>query len=227
MVGRNSFFLGIKRDNAVFIFTGKGEGRVEERLELIRDSFPHIKTFYIMDQIHGNNVVWIKKGSNEKISILDGTDGMITNLKDVALCVLTADCLPLLFSSPNGSVKGVVHCGWKGLEKGIVKRTLDMLEVNGFKPENLIFSIGPSICGNCYEVGEEFKKLSIGRFLEHRGGKNFLSLQKVCKERLSERGVLEENIKVIPLCTYENNDLFFSHRRGDKERQISLVLTLP
>ncbi len=224
MVGRSSFFLGIRKGRASFLFFGRDQLDLKGRLKEVGRSLL-IPSFYTMDQVHGNRVQWIRD-AKDGINEVKECDGLVTTEEGVGLCVLTADCVPLLFSSLNSPLKGVLHCGWRGLEKGIINRLFVLLELEGFNhPEELFFVIGPSICGNCYEVGREFERYSLSRFLERKGGKLHLSLQKVIKERLSERGVLEENIKLIPFCTYENADLFYSYRKGDKERQVSLVVS--
>ncbi len=226
MVGTSRFLLSVSKEKALFIFTGRSSLSMEERLERIKEAYPFIETFIFMDQVHGSRVVWIEEKPSEPKIIRD-CDGVISTVPGIALCVKTADCLPVLFSSLDGSIRGALHCGWRGLEKSIIGKALQMLEVGGFNPREMLFVIGPGICGSCYEVGSSFKKLSIGRFARFEGGKLHLPLRRVVKERLSERGILEENIKVLPFCTYENPDIFFSHRRGDRERQVSIVVNLP
>ncbi len=226
MVGKTKFFLSLIKEKSLFIFTGKTDLPTEEILQGIKKLFPSIKSFCMMDQIHGTKITWISKAPENTIEIVKDSDGLVTTLPGVALVVRTADCLPLLFSKPDGSVRGALHCGWRGLEGSIIQKALTEMELNGFPPEDMLFVAGPSICGNCYRVGEEFKRLSLGRFLKAGNNGLYLSLKKVAKERLSERGALEENIKLIPFCTYENPSIFFSHRRGDRGRQLSIVANL-
>ena len=227
MVGISKFFLSISRDRSFFVFTGRSDLPLEERAERIKNLYPFISSFCFMDQVHGSRIVWIDKLPSGSIVTLKDCDGIISTVPGLALCVKTADCLPVLFSSPDGSVAGALHCGWRGLEASIIGKALQSLELNGFNPREMLFAIGPSICGSCYEVGNSFRNLSIGRFARIEGGKLHLPLRRVVRERLSERGVLEENIKTLPFCTYENPDIFFSHRRGDRNRQVSFVVNLP
>ena len=104
-----------------------------------------------MNQVHGSRVVEI----DEKSSYLDEpeADALFTRRSGIALAVLTADCIPLLLSSP--SAIAAVHIGRKGLIAGVLEATLDKFESYGITSSQISALLGASICGTCYQVSLE------------------------------------------------------------------------
>jgi hypothetical protein len=113
-----------------------------------------------------------------------------------------------------------------------------MREAYGTKPEDLVCAIGPSICQDCYEVGEDVADEFRRAFPEHeellkpqRGGVNdkfLLDLWRANEIVLTEAGVLPSNIAVTDICTCCNPDVLFSHRashgrRGNLGAFLSLI----
>ena len=83
-------------------------------------------------------------------------DALVTKTPGVALGVLTADCGPLLFADARARVIGAAHAGWKGALTGVTTRTLETMESEGAKRENIVAVMGPMISRAAYEVGPEF-----------------------------------------------------------------------
>lgn len=95
-------------------------------------------------------------------SVTDGADpvvveadGQVTSRKGVALGMFAADCLPVLFADPVAGVIGAAHCGRRGLVKGVIGETVDLMVAKGAERSRIIATLGPRICGDCYEVGDE------------------------------------------------------------------------
>lgn len=83
-------------------------------------------------------------------------DGMITDVPGLTLVTFYADCVPLYVVDPVHRAIGLSHAGWRGTVKGMARETLKaMKEAFGTRPEDLTVCIGPSICKDCFEVGEE------------------------------------------------------------------------
>lgn len=149
-------------------------------------------------------------------------DGLITNEPDVSLVTFFADCVPLFLVDKNKKVIGASHSGWRGTVARMGAATVAaMREHYGCDPQNLVGVIGPSICGDCYEVSEDvamaFKDAFGARPWEvfcrpKGGGKYLLDLWKANERVLSEAGIPREQIHVSGLCTHCHPDILWSHR---------------
>ena len=83
-------------------------------------------------------------------------DGLITNVPGMTLVTFYADCVPLYVLDPIHKAIGLSHSGWRGTVNRMGNATLDaMKRAYGTKAEDVIVCIGPSICQDCFEVGEE------------------------------------------------------------------------
>ena len=160
-----------------------------------------------MHQVHGSDVqIVTEKNRNEQLT----ADGMITDQKNISLCVLVADCLPILFYDVRKKVIGVGHGGRRSLQSGIIKHMLDKLNQEfGSSSSDLIVGIGPGIEEKCYEVD--------GKLLD---------LQKIAIDQLLESGLLRKNIESIDICTKCNSDTFYSYRLGDKTERFMASICL-
>jgi len=155
-------------------------------------------------------------------------DGLITDIPGITLVTFFADCVPLYFLDPVHKAIGLSHSGWRGTVKRMGQVTVDaMKEAFGTRPEDIIACIGPSICGDCYEVGEEVSDEFADAFLEKyhdvillkkQNGKYQLDLWKANEIVLKEAGIKGDNLAVTNICTYCNPQLLFSHRRTAERR---------
>lgn len=91
-------------------------------------------------------------------------DGQVTTRTGVALGMFAADCLPVLFADPVARVIGAAHCGRRGLERGVIGETVDLMVAKGASRERIVATLGPRICGDCYEVGDEIADAFQNRF---------------------------------------------------------------
>lgn len=155
-------------------------------------------------------------------------DGLITNVPGITLVTFFADCVPLYFLDPVHKAIGLSHSGWRGTVSRMGAVTIDkMKEAYGTRAEDLLVCIGPSICGDCYEVGEEvalefkkaFAKENWNQILREKdNGKFMLDLWKANEILLKEAGVKPEHIQTTDICTHCNSDYLFSHRTCGNER---------
>lgn len=155
-------------------------------------------------------------------------DGLITNVPGITLVTFFADCVPLYFLDPTHKAIGLSHSGWRGTVSRMGAVTIDkMKEAYGTRAEDLLVCIGPSICGDCYEVGEEvalefkkaFAKENWNQILREKdNGKFMLDLWKANEILLKEAGVKPEHIQTTDICTHCNSDYLFSHRTCGNER---------
>ncbi|MDO4805366.1 MAG: polyphenol oxidase family protein, partial [Lachnospiraceae bacterium] len=149
-------------------------------------------------------------------------DGFITDEPGCVLSTFYADCVPLFFADPVHRAIGLSHSGWRGTANGIGMVTVDaMTREFGTNPADLICGIGPSICRDCYEVGEDVARYFTASCLcasETDSDKYYLDLWEANKAILLGAGVREENITLPNLCTACNSDLLFSHRASKGRR---------
>ena len=168
-----------------------------------------------MQQVHGTSVIIIDKNTNLKE--VPTCDALITQVKNIPLMVMVADCIPILIYDPSKEVIAVVHAGRAGTFNKILPHTINKMHNNfGTDSKNLIIVLGPSIRACCYEVGKEIKEEAKG--LNHtyaimeREQSYYLDLVSIIKKQLLELGVKNKNIDISPYCTSCNNDIFFSYR---------------
>jgi YfiH family protein len=184
-----------------------------------------------MNQTHSNKVVVID--SNNKHIQRFNSDALITNQKNIAISVLTADCVPILIYDEVNHIIGSIHAGWKGAINGIVENTLNEI-VKISRNNKINVAIGPCIGMSNYEVGEEFyskftqqSKKNENFFLSLKKNKFLFDLRKYVNSRFNEFGV--NHIENIDFDTFSENKNFFSYRRskqmGEKDygRCISLI----
>jgi polyphenol oxidase len=174
-------------------------------------------------QVHGNNVVHIKPDNVDTLS--EAGDALITSTAGVCLMTTAADCVPILLFDPDKKAIAAVHAGWRGTVSKIVANTLTaMKEKFGSEPQNIKVGIGPSISPEVYEVGEEVVEAvhqvfedDAAQLLVKSGetGRAKFNLWDANKIQLLRLGVREENIEVAGICTFSNQDEFFS-ARGSK-----------
>lgn len=172
-------------------------------------------------QVHGSRVAVITEqmrglGSSDYASAIDDTDAMVTDVPDICLVVLVADCVPILFHDPRRGVIGVAHAGWKGTAGGIAARVVDaMTREYGSDPAGILAGIGPSIGPCCYEVGEQVIDAfrSDSGLLTRHGGHTHLDLWQANRTQLLSVGVPDASIEVARICTCCNADRFYSYRK--------------
>ncbi len=155
-------------------------------------------------------------------------DGLITDVPGVTLVTFFADCVPLYFLDPAHRAIGLSHSGWRGTVGRMGRVTLmAMEEAFGTRPQDAICCVGPSICRDCFEVGEEVVEEFRGEFQERYwdelfyrkdNGKFLLDLWRCNEIILREAGVLPEHIQVTDICTRCNPNYLFSHRFAGEER---------
>jgi YfiH family protein len=147
-------------------------------------------------------------------------DALVTKVPQLAIGILTADCGPVLFADPEAKVIGAAHAGWKGALGGVTTRTIEVMEEQGAKRQNIIAVIGPMISQAAYEVGPEFP----ARFTDAdaanrrhfkpsaRPGHSMFDLPGYLVERLRADGV--GKVADLRLCTFSDEERFFSYRRS-------------
>lgn len=151
-----------------------------------------------------------------------GYDAVVTDVPGVCIGVTTADCVPLIAYDPVCNVLAAIHAGWRGTVAKIASKTIQFMMSNyNCKGSNIQVGIGACISMDRFEVGEEvveaFRLADIPldkvSYRNPTTGKCHIDLQLVNKMLLENEGVIAEKIELMPLCTQDRDDLFFSARR--------------
>ncbi len=184
-------------------------------------------------QTHTTNVRRVTREDEGKGVIRErdyrSVDGLITDVPGITLVTFYADCVPLYLVDPVHYAIGLSHSGWRGTVRRMGQVTMDaMKEAFGTRPEDVTACIGPSICRDCFEVGEEVAEAFADAFdpkyrdalyrANAKPGKYQLDLWKANEIIFQEAGVPKEQIHTTNICTMCNSDYLFSHRRVGEER---------
>jgi YfiH family protein len=150
-------------------------------------------------------------------------DALLTDIKKIFIGIKTADCVPILVAEPKKKIIAAIHAGWRGTVDKIVEKTLHALHQKfGVQSSDLLIAIGPSACGDCYEVGRDVRETFDKKFegsgklfkvKDNKNGKYLLDVVKANILELEKAGVKKENIFNAEACTMHQNEWFFSHRK--------------
>ncbi len=102
-----------------------------------------------MRQVHSASVSYVGAGS---VGPAEPTDAIFTDVPGRAMCVLVADCVPVLVADPVARFVGAAHAGRQGLLAGVVPALVSAMAAAGADPARMRAITGPAICGSCYEV---------------------------------------------------------------------------
>lgn len=162
-------------------------------------------------------------------------DGLATRMPRLALGILTADCLPILFADVEEGVIGAAHAGWRGALAGIAEATVASMVGLGARAERIVAALGPCIRQPSYEVGAEFRDTFVAA--DHASRDLFLPSRRPNHYQFDLPGFVERRLQAIPIAAIEvlpydtlaEFDRFFSYRRttlnggGDYGRMLSAI----
>jgi len=185
---------------------------------------------YFPSQVHKTKIVTVTRHTS-KDELLE-TDSLITNERGLCIAVMSADCVPILLMDTKNKAIAAVHSGWRGTVARILEKTLQKMHATyGTTPDHLLAAIGPSVSQNAYEVGGEVVEAINNAFgskndllSPQENGKAKLDLWKANVQQLREFGVETSQIEISGLCTVQNNNSFFSARKGDAGRFAAGIL---
>lgn len=183
-------------------------------------------------QVHGTEIICTDsprpQGSPHKKA-----DGILTDQHNVTLFMRFADCVPILIFDPDNIVLGLVHAGWQGTVNRVVQAAVEkMMFTYGSTPKSLLVGIGPSICADCYEVGQEVYDSFTAAFGDE-GDQFFFTNQDrlhldLCQANskiLRDIGV--EQIAKANICTACHPDEWYSHRgQKGKTGRFGVIMSL-
>ena len=172
-------------------------------------------------------------------------DGIVTDIPDALLTVFGGDCPPVYIVDPKRKAAGLVHAGWKGTLGKIPQVAIAQMTVKfGCDPADMYAAIGPGVCRDCYEMGDEVydafadqwsredADLILSRYPakdvdgnDIPGGKYHLDLREANRLTLLRAGVPADHIAVSNVCTMCNVDTFYSYRgRALENEQVAMLV---
>lgn len=222
---RKRDFLVLDNEKSEVVFSTAEDNRSFNRntkegilaLESIKKDFNVDEVIYIK-QIHSDKVL---NYDNQVDFIENEGDAIITNKKNVAIGVFTADCVPVIAVNEVDGVIAAIHSGWRGTFESITLKTIEKIKREyNCNEKNIKVYIGPHIRKCCYEVSEELKekfiekKKNIDEAVLFDGRK--LNLEACILDDLKKSGIHDENINTLNLCSYCEKDIkLHSYRKSE------------
>jgi YfiH family protein len=175
-----------------------------------------------MEQVHGRNAEVVDGPRSEPV---EATDAIVTAEPNLAVIALCADCVPVLLADPEAGVVGAAHAGRVGARVGILPAALTAMEKAGARIDRIEVLLGPSVCGECYEVPAamqaDVEAHLPGSACKTRTGTPGLDLRAGLWQQLADAGVAK--IGIDPRCTFEDRTLFSHRREGTTGRLAALT----
>ncbi len=182
-------------------------------------------------QIHGvcgHAITQKNRACMNQFELHDG-DYLITQVSQVGLGVLTADCLPIALFDQKKHAIAMIHAGWRGSVQKIVTRVVQhMQKLYNTKPEELCAWLGPCARACCYCVDDVFiSKLPdwAREFVYAHDRACYFDLCACNCAELVRIGLAQKNIKTHACVCTICHDNFCSYRRDCRTsvRQMSII----
>jgi YfiH family protein len=173
---------------------------------------------YFMNQVHGNAVAEITESTSS--SSLPTVDALFTMVSGKYLVTLIADCIPLLLRSHRAVA--AVHVGRQGLVCGVFEKSLETFNRYGIANSEISAELGPSICGQCYEVDEQMHRDVTTQIpaTAHNAAARSLNIESGLIAKLEAAGI---SWKSAGLCTLHDPGYFSYRRDGVTGRQAGVI----
>ena len=201
-------------------------GHVGDDEEAVKQNRAIIKTMLTLP----SEPVWLNQTHSNCVAhastadALTHADASYTNQSSTVCAVMTADCLPLLVCAQDGTQVAAIHAGWRGLQTGIISRTLAAMQT-----KEVLVWLGPAIGPDCFEVGndvyEAFSEKSNtykSAFKMQNNGKWLADIYQIARIELAALDVTR--IYGGDYCTFTDKPRFFSYRRDQKTGRMTTLI---
>ena len=202
---------------------GDNKSAVKTNRTLLVEKFGLPQTPIFLTQTHSTRVLQLPySGQNLE------ADAVYTNVPHQVCAVMTADCLPVLFTTASGNEVAAAHAGWRGLCNGVLEETVKYFQA---KPEDIIAWFGPAIGPTAFQVGIDVVKQFVA--IDEKAklafqpdaieeGKYLGNLYQIATQRLNNLGITQ--IYGGNHCTFNEKELFFSYRRDNQTGRMASVI---
>ena len=231
---KNGFSKGYYESLNCGLGSNDKKENILKNLELVSEKIGCTKeSLIILNQIHSNHVIHFNNKTSVKNKLTG--DSIVSEVRNIGISILTADCASVLFYEPNKKIIGCAHVGWKGALNGIIKNTVRKFNDLNSNNNDLIAVVGPCIKKDNYEVKIDFferftyqdKNNEI--FFEKINDEKYkFDLRSFINKELSNLNI--KNIDNIEMDTFSESEFFYSYRRSsfkkekDYGRCISVIL---
>lgn len=202
---------------------GDNKSAVKTNRTLLVEKFGLPQKPVFLTQTHSTRVLQLPY-SGENLE----ADAVYTNVLNQVCVVMTADCLPVLFSTISGNEVAAAHAGWRGLCDGVLEKTVKCFQT---KPEDIIAWFGPAIGPTAFQVGIDVVKQFVA--VDEKAklafqpdaieeGKYLGNLYQIATQRLNNLGITQ--IYGGNHCTFNEKEKFFSYRRDNQTGRMASVI---
>lgn len=193
--------------------------KVEQNRRMIKEGLGLPSAPVWLEQIHSNRAVQAPASE-----LLPQADAVYTAEPGVVCAVMTADCLPLLVCTADGSQVSAIHAGWRGLLAGVIGNTLNVMNV-----QDCLVWLGPAIGPECFEVGAEVRDAFVGKsaafdtaFTQKNNGKWLADIYRLARIDLAMQGI--NKVYGGGFCTVTEHERFYSYRRDKQTGRMATLI---
>ena len=190
-------------------YVGDNVDVVDKNLNVVRKQL-HAKKLVTLKQIHSNKCIFVDKSSKSD----QEADAMVTNCSSIALGILTADCVPILFFDYEHNVIGAAHAGWKGAKAGIIENTIDYMCELGCNAQSISAIVGPCLQVSSFEVQKDFLNNFPNEYFVNTDNGLFFNLEAYCYKVISKKGI--NRITLSSFDVFSSPEQLFSYRYSQK-----------
>lgn len=211
------------------LHVGDDPVRVQANRDRLFSTFPGVVPLW-MTQVHGTRVLDADAWRGwQGGSFTPEADAAVTKTPGLAVVVMTADCLPVLFCDRAGRRVAVAHAGWRGLCAGVLENTVRAMDC---PPDEILAWMGPTIGSDAFEVGPEVYDAFVAQAPEDAAA--FVSAGVHGKWRADLFALAQRRLETLGLrdiygggeCTVSQPDRYFSYRRDGKTGRMATTIWL-
>ncbi len=209
-------------------FTGSDDFTTPQAFSALQQQMNITAPMFKVTQVHGSTVVITSEMTAVDFAA-PGNQEADAIIADTAACigVVTADCVPILLYCRETGLTAAIHAGWKGLSRGVVRNTVRTMFHRGATAKSILCVIGPCICFDCYDVGEDVASLfpESSEPIPGAEGQYFLDLAQAVEVSLIGTGLSTATIERMGICTSCSERGLHSYRKskGDCGRQYAFI----
>lgn len=209
----------------------RAEGDSERARSLLSAIVPAKGPLVAPKQVHGSHI--IEAEPSAALPTRPAGDGVYLKRTDIEASLRFADCLPVVIASDMPSPRMIIlHSGYKGTVLDIAGKACRRYFSEAQRSSRLWAWVGPGIGRDFYfrRLGEEWTTQGIQSFeaanVTISESAAYFDLAGQIRHQLLSEGLRQENVFMIPICTFLRNELCYSYRRGDHGGHLFLLASL-